>query len=71
LALANGDRIKDKQRSRNSFIVDMDKKHAAENLLSELSAHHGAMIRQVDNWYSFSFFIFDIVSVCLMIILFL
>ncbi|XP_020270626.1 serine/threonine-protein kinase ATM [Asparagus officinalis] len=47
LALANGDRIKDKQRSRNSFIVDMDKKLAAENLLNELSAHHGAILRQM------------------------
>jgi ataxia telangiectasia mutated family protein len=32
-ALANGDRVKDKQRSRSSFVVDMDKKLAAENLL--------------------------------------
>uniref|UniRef100_A0A1D1Z750 Serine/threonine-protein kinase ATM n=1 Tax=Anthurium amnicola TaxID=1678845 RepID=A0A1D1Z750_9ARAE len=47
LALANGDRVKDKQRSRNSFIVDLDKKLAAENLLSELSSYHGAMIRQM------------------------
>lgn len=47
LALANGDRVKDKQRSRNSFIVDMDKKLAAENLLSELSTYHGALIGQV------------------------
>ncbi|URE12214.1 FATC domain [Musa troglodytarum] len=47
LALANGDRVKDKQRSRNSFIVDMDKKLAAENLLSELSTYHGALIGQM------------------------
>lgn len=47
LALANGDRVKDKQRSRNSFIVDMDKKLAAEYLLKELSSYHGALIRQV------------------------
>lgn len=47
LALANGDRIKDKQHSRNSFVVDMDKKLAAENLLEELSSYHGAIIRQV------------------------
>ncbi|KAL5544201.1 hypothetical protein UlMin_007985 [Ulmus minor] len=47
LALANGDRIKDKQRSRNSFVVDMDKKIAAENLLGELSTYHGAVIRQM------------------------
>ncbi|KAJ4974544.1 hypothetical protein NE237_007718 [Protea cynaroides] len=47
LALANGDRVKDKQRSRNSFVVDVDKKHAAENLLNELSSHHGAILRQM------------------------
>ncbi|KAJ0106492.1 hypothetical protein Patl1_18037 [Pistacia atlantica] len=47
LALANGDRIKDKQRSRNSFVVDMDKKLAAENLLEELSSYHGPIIRQM------------------------
>ncbi|PON35174.1 Phosphatidylinositol 3-kinase, Vps34 type, partial [Parasponia andersonii] len=47
LALANGDRIKDKQRSRNSFVVDMDKKLAAENLLEELSAYHRCIIRQM------------------------
>ncbi|KAF3642282.1 putative serine/threonine-protein kinase ATM-like isoform X4, partial [Capsicum annuum] len=47
LALANGDRIKDKQRSRSSFVVDMDKKVAAENLLEELSSYHGAVIRQM------------------------
>ncbi|PIA61953.1 hypothetical protein AQUCO_00200149v1 [Aquilegia coerulea] len=47
LALANGDRVKDKQRSRNSFVVDMDKKLAAENLLNELSSYHGAIIRQM------------------------
>ncbi|KAI8543044.1 hypothetical protein RHMOL_Rhmol08G0188500 [Rhododendron molle] len=37
----------DKQRSRNSFVVDMDKKLAAENLLQELSSYHGAIIRQM------------------------
>ncbi|QHO17058.1 hypothetical protein HN873_033624 [Arachis hypogaea] len=47
LALANGDRIKDKQRSRSSFVVDMDKKLAAENLLNELSSYHGAIICQM------------------------
>ncbi|XP_076932541.1 serine/threonine-protein kinase ATM-like isoform X2 [Bidens hawaiensis] len=47
LALANGDRVKDKQRSRNSFVVDMDKKYAAESLLKELSSHHGAVMRQM------------------------
>jgi ataxia telangiectasia mutated family protein len=47
LALANGDRVKDKQRSRSSFIVDMEKKLAAENLLKELSSCHGALICQM------------------------
>ncbi|KAL2936046.1 Serine/threonine-protein kinase ATM [Bienertia sinuspersici] len=47
LALANGDRIKDKQRSRNSYVVDMDKKIAAERLLEELQEHHGNTIRQM------------------------
>ncbi|KAL6583807.1 hypothetical protein OROMI_003096 [Orobanche minor] len=47
LGLANGDRIKDKQRSRNSFVVDVDKKIAAEDLLKELSSYHGATIRQM------------------------
>ncbi|XP_017973415.1 PREDICTED: serine/threonine-protein kinase ATM isoform X2 [Theobroma cacao] len=47
LALANGDRIKDKQGRRNSFVVDRDKKLAAENLLGELSAYHGPVIIQM------------------------
>nr|CAD1842809.1 unnamed protein product [Ananas comosus var. bracteatus] len=47
LALANGDRVKDKQRSRSSFVVDMDKKLAAENLLNELSSCHGPLIQQM------------------------
>ncbi|GAV63786.1 PI3_PI4_kinase domain-containing protein/FAT domain-containing protein/FATC domain-containing protein, partial [Cephalotus follicularis] len=47
LALANGDRIKDKQRSKNSFVADMDKKLAAEYLLEELSSYHGPIITQM------------------------
>ncbi|KAK9108083.1 hypothetical protein Syun_024094 [Stephania yunnanensis] len=47
LALANGDRVKDKQRSRNSFVVDMDKKQSAEDLLSKLSSHHLSLIMQM------------------------
>lgn len=47
LALANGDRVKDKLRGRNSFVVDMDKKLAAEKLLNELLSFHGATIRQM------------------------
>ncbi|KAK9117160.1 hypothetical protein Sjap_016107 [Stephania japonica] len=44
---ANGDRVKDKQRSRNSFVVDMDKKQSAEDLLSKLSSHHRSLIMQM------------------------
>lgn len=47
LALANGDRVKDKQRSKSAFVVDLDKKHAAEDLLNELKSHHGAVIQQM------------------------
>ncbi|CAI0398621.1 unnamed protein product, partial [Linum tenue] len=47
LALANGDRIKDKQRNRNSFVVDVDKILAAKNLLEELLSYHGGIIRQM------------------------
>ncbi|KAJ8771786.1 hypothetical protein K2173_026963 [Erythroxylum novogranatense] len=47
LALANGDRIKELQRSRNSFVVDMDKIVAAKNLLEELLSYHGDIIRQM------------------------
>lgn len=47
LALANGDRVKDKQRSKSAFVVDLDKKHAAEDLLNGLSSHHGAVIQQM------------------------
>lgn len=52
MALANGDRIKDKQRSKNSFVVDFDKKLAAENLLEELSSYHGPIIKQVMSEYN-------------------
>jgi len=41
LALANGDRVKDKQRSKSAFVVDLDKKRVAEDLLNDLSSHHG------------------------------
>ncbi|XP_057988495.1 serine/threonine-protein kinase ATM isoform X2 [Hevea brasiliensis] len=47
LALANGDRIKDKQRSRNSFVVDMDKILSARTLLDELTSYHGPVIEQM------------------------
>ncbi|GLJ18554.1 hypothetical protein SUGI_0330040 [Cryptomeria japonica] len=47
LALANGDRIKDKQRSKSAFVIDLDKKHAAEDLLNDLSSHHQELIQQM------------------------
>ncbi|CAN1347706.1 Serine/threonine-protein kinase ATM [Linum perenne] len=47
LALANGDRIKDKQRNRSSFVVDVDKILAAKHLLEELLSYHGQVIRQM------------------------
>ncbi|XP_065875882.1 serine/threonine-protein kinase ATM isoform X2 [Euphorbia lathyris] len=47
LALENGDRVKDKQRSRNSFVVDTDKILSARNLLAELSSYHGDAIKQM------------------------
>ncbi|KAL6529160.1 hypothetical protein OROGR_014783 [Orobanche gracilis] len=46
LALANGNHIKDKQRSRNSSVVNVGKKITAEDLLKELSSYHGATIMQ-------------------------
>jgi len=58
--LANGDRIKDKQRSKSSFVVDMDKKLAAENLLNELSSYHGAIIQQVTSPFVFYIFLVPI-----------
>ncbi|KAJ7559328.1 hypothetical protein O6H91_04G079500 [Diphasiastrum complanatum] len=47
LALAKGDRVKDKQRSKSVFIVDLEKKAAAENLLNELLAYHPDVIQQM------------------------
>lgn len=47
LALANGDRVKAQQRSRSAFIVDMDKKQAAENLLLKMQAVHPTLLPQV------------------------
>jgi len=59
LALANGDRIKDKQRSKSSFVVDIDKKLAAENLLNELSSYHRAIILQVTSLFVFYIFVYS------------
>ena len=46
-ALANGDRVKANQRGKIAFVVDMDKKHTAEQLLKKLSAHHKDLLIQV------------------------
>ncbi|KAG0604904.1 hypothetical protein M758_9G018000 [Ceratodon purpureus] len=46
-ALANGDRVKANQRGKIAFVVDMDKKHTAEQLLKKLSAHHKDLLIQM------------------------
>lgn len=46
-ALANGDRVKENQRGKVSFVVDMDKKHSAEQLLKKLTAHHKDLLLQM------------------------
>ncbi|KAL6512327.1 hypothetical protein OROHE_019939 [Orobanche hederae] len=56
LALANGDHIKDKQRSRNSSVVNVGKKIAVEDLLKELSSNHhtkGEECRYHENYTAF------------------
>jgi hypothetical protein len=45
--LANGDRVKANQRGKIAFVVDMDKKHTAEQLLKKLTAHHKDLLIQV------------------------
>lgn len=47
LALSYGDRVKENQRGKMAFVVDMDKKHAAEALLNSLASHHKELILQV------------------------
>lgn len=47
LALSYGDRVKENQRGKMAFVVDMDKKHAAESLLNTLASHHKELILQV------------------------
>lgn len=47
LALANGDRIKDKQRSKTAFVIDVDKKQAAEVLLNALTLDKKDLIQQM------------------------
>ncbi|KAL2608088.1 hypothetical protein R1flu_026661 [Riccia fluitans] len=46
-ALANGDRIKEKQRGKNVFVVDMEKKRAAEELLDKLIAKEPELLLQI------------------------
>ncbi|CAM6085267.1 unnamed protein product [Calypogeia fissa] len=46
-ALANGDRVKEKQRGKNVFVVDMEKKRAAEELLGSLTATHSDLLSQI------------------------
>lgn len=50
LALANGDRVKENQRGKIAFVVDMDKKHAAEDLLKSLTSYHKELLSQVCPW---------------------
>lgn len=50
-ALANGDRIKEKQRGKNAFVVDTEKKRAAEELLGSLTANHRDLLSQVRRIY--------------------
>lgn len=47
LALANGDRVKDRQRSKTAFVIDLDKKQAAEDLLNSLMSNRKALIQQM------------------------
>eukprot|EP00850_Spirogloea_muscicola_P022712 SM000308S11822 [mRNA] locus=s308:82698:105864:+ [translate_table: standard] len=47
LSLANGDRIKARQRSKNVFVADLDKKKAAELLLDKLASKHGPLLQQM------------------------
>jgi ataxia telangiectasia mutated family protein len=47
LALSNGDRVKDNQRGKTSFVVDLEKKHAAEDLLMSLTTHHRQLLTQM------------------------
>ncbi|KAL3675793.1 hypothetical protein R1sor_025741 [Riccia sorocarpa] len=46
-ALANGDRIKEKQRGKNVFVVDVEKKRAAEELLDKLIAKQPELLLQI------------------------
>ena len=39
--------MKANQRGKIAFVVDMEKKHAAEKLLKKLAAHHKDLLIQV------------------------
>jgi hypothetical protein len=39
--------VKDNQRGKTSFVVDLEKKHAAEDLLMSLTTHHQQLLTQV------------------------
>ncbi|GBG59965.1 hypothetical protein CBR_g295 [Chara braunii] len=47
LALAHGDRVKDKQRSKQLFVVDLDKKQAAEDVLRSLPRTVQPVLKQM------------------------
>ena len=47
LALANGDRVKDKQRSRIAYVVDEDKILAARSMLVKVASRHHELLEQV------------------------
>ncbi|KAH7439431.1 hypothetical protein KP509_04G060500 [Ceratopteris richardii] len=47
LALANGDRVKDKQKNRGVFVTDMEKKQAAEAILIALASDKKDLIEQM------------------------
>ncbi|MCO5564111.1 hypothetical protein L7F22_017767 [Adiantum nelumboides] len=47
LALANGDRVKDKQKNRTAFVIDMEKKLAAEAVLNALASEKKSLINQM------------------------
>jgi ataxia telangiectasia mutated family protein len=39
--------VKDNQRGKTSFVVDLEKKHAAEDLLMSLTTHHRQLLTQM------------------------
>lgn len=47
LALKHGDRVKDVQRNRHVFVVDVEKQRAAEEVLRRLPARLAPLLQQV------------------------